>query len=205
MKVALRKQLRAARRSLSAADHRVRSALAAKRIAGLRAFRAGKRIALYLPFDRETNTADLIAAARRRHVRVFVPVVIDRRHGRLRFFPLDGPTRRGAFGIAVPRRTAHPVAAQWLNLIVVPVVGVDAEGRRLGQGGGFYDRALNFRRRRDHWTGPHLVGLAFDRQRTTSSFADTWDLRLDSLATETGLRQFPDSSPSESHNPLERS
>ena len=52
------------------------------------------------------------------------------------------------------------------NLIVVPLVGVDAEGRRLGMGGGFYDRALEFRRRRRHWTGPRLVGLAFDCQRT---------------------------------------
>jgi 5-formyltetrahydrofolate cyclo-ligase len=190
MKVALRKQLRAARRSLSAADHGIRSALAEKMIAGLPEFRAGKRVALYLPFDRETNTADLIAAARRRKVRVFVPVVIDRRHARMRFYPLEGPMRRGAFGIAVPRRTAHPVSAQWMNLIVVPVVGVDAAGRRLGQGGGFYDRALNFRRRRDRWAGPHVVGLAFDRQRTAVSFADSWDLRLDSLATETGLRQF---------------
>ena len=175
---------------MSAADHGIRSALAEKMIAGLPEFRAGKRVALYLPFDRETNTADLIAAARRRKVRVFVPVVIDRRHARMRFYPLEGPMRRGAFGIAVPRRTAHPVSAQWMNLIVVPVVGVDAAGRRLGQGGGFYDRALNFRRRRDRWAGPHVVGLAFDRQRTAVSFADSWDLRLDSLATETGLRQF---------------
>jgi len=190
MKVALRKQLRAARRSLSAAEHSARSALAAKAIAGLPNFRAGKRIALYLPFDRETDTARLIATARRHGVRVFVPVIIDRRHGRMRFYPLEGPTRRGAYGIAVPRRKGHPVAAQWFNLIVVPVVGVDAAGRRLGQGGGFYDRALHFRRRRNRWAGPHVVGLAFDNQFTHSSFADTWDLRLDALATESGLRHF---------------
>jgi 5-formyltetrahydrofolate cyclo-ligase len=190
MKVALRKQLRAARRSLSAAEHGRRSAQAAKIIAGLPLFRAGKRIALYLPFDRETDTADLIAAARRRQVRVYVPVIVDRRHGRMRFYPLEGRTRRGAFGIAIPRRTARPLPAQWLNLIVVPLVGVDAEGKRLGQGGGFYDRALNFRRRRRRWAGPHLVGLAFDDQCTAADFADPWDLSLDSLATESGLRHF---------------
>ncbi len=84
----------------------------------------------------------------------------------------------------------RPLLARSLDLIVVPLVGVDAEGRRLGMGGGFYDRALEFRRRRHHWTGPHLVGLAFDNQRTTTSFADAWDLRLDSLATESGLHHF---------------
>ena len=190
MKEKLRKQMRAQRRSLSAADHGRRSTLAAKAIAALPRFRSGKRIALYLPFDRETDTAPLIAAAARRGVRVFVPVIVDRRHGRIRFYPLDGKTRRGVFGIAVPKRAAHPTASRWLNLIVVPLVGVDAAGRRLGMGGGFYDRALQFRRPRRHWSGPHLVGLAFDCQRTESNFAEPWDVCLDSLATESGLQHY---------------
>ena len=190
MKANLRKHLRSQRRSMSAADHGRRSRLAAKALAALPAFRAGKRIALYLPFDRETDTAALIAAARRKGARIFVPVVVDRRHNRVRFYPLDGKTRRGAFGIAVPSRLARPIPARWLDLIVVPLVGVDSLGRRLGMGGGFYDRALEFRRRRGHWQGPRLVGLAFDCQRTEAGFADAWDVKLDSLATESGLRHY---------------
>lgn len=153
-------------------------------------FAAGKRVALYLPFDRETDTTELLAAARARGVRVFVPVIGDKRHGRMRFYPLQGATTPGAFGIAVPRRTAHPVAAQWLNLIVAPLVGVDRSGGRLGFGGGYYDRALAFRRRRRCWQGPHVVGFAFDCQRSDLEFVDAWDVRLDSLATESGLHQF---------------
>jgi 5-formyltetrahydrofolate cyclo-ligase len=38
--------------------------------------------------------------------------------------------------------------------------------------------------------GPHLVGLAFDLQRTHDSFAEPWDLRLDSVATESGLQRM---------------
>ena len=153
-------------------------------------FRAGKRIAVYLPFDRETATAALIAAARRRGVHVFVPVIVDRRHGRIRFHPLAGRLKRGTYGIAVPSIPAQPVAPRWLNLIVLPLVGVDAEGRRLGLGGGFYDRALEFRRHRRAWAGPRLVGLAFDCQRTGTGFAETHDVALDSLATESGLRHY---------------
>ena len=190
MKANLRKHMRAQRRSLSAADHGRRSSLAAKAVAGLPVFKAGKRVALYLPFDRETDTAALIAAARRRGVRVFVPVIVDRRHGRIRFYPLGGKTRRGVYGIAVPARTARPMPPRWLDLIVIPLVGVDAAGRRLGMGGGFYDRALEFRRRRRHWPGPRLVGLAFDCQRTESAFAEPWDVNLDSLATESGLKHY---------------
>jgi 5-formyltetrahydrofolate cyclo-ligase len=190
MKAPLRKQLRAQRRSLSAAVHEHRSRMAAKAVTALPMFAAGKRVALYLPFDRETDTAALIAAARRRGVRLFVPVIVDRRHSRIRFYPLDGKTRRGVFGIAVPSLLAQPMPARWLDLIVIPLVGVDTLGRRLGMGGGFYDRALEFRRRRRRWAGPRLVGLAFDCQRTDSEFAEPWDVSLDALATESGLHHY---------------
>jgi 5-formyltetrahydrofolate cyclo-ligase len=190
MKAKIRKHMRAQRRSLSTADHGRRSKLAAKAIAGLPMFRAGKRIAVYLPFDGETDTSELIAAARRRGARVFVPVIVDRRHGRIRFYPFDGKTRRGTFGIGVPSRLARPTPPRWLDLIVIPLVGVDGAGRRLGMGGGYYDRALEFRRHRRRWAGPHLVGLAFDCQRTDSVFAEAWDVNLDSLATESGLQHY---------------
>jgi 5-formyltetrahydrofolate cyclo-ligase len=189
-KSSLRKDLRSKRRRISAAEHHRRSRLAAKTLARLPMFKSGARVAVYLPFDRETDTAALIAAARRRKVRLFVPVVSDRRHRRLRFYPLTAKTRRGEFGIAIPARSLTPVPPRWFDGIVVPLVGIDAEGRRLGMGGGFYDRALDFRRWRRHWRGPHLVGFAFDCQRTDSGFAEPWDLRLDSLATESGLMSY---------------
>jgi 5-formyltetrahydrofolate cyclo-ligase len=191
MKSTLRKDLRAKRRALPPAEHHLRSDLAAAAIARLPAFKFGARIAVYLPFDREANTAALLRAAWRRGVRLYVPVVIDLRHRRLRFYPLTGRMRRGAFGIFVPHEHTVPVAPRWLNLIVVPLVGVDGTGRRLGMGGGFYDRALAFRRVRRDWRGPRLIGFAFDCQKTDSVFADPWDVRLDALATESGLEHFP--------------
>jgi 5-formyltetrahydrofolate cyclo-ligase len=195
MKVKLRKKLRAARRCLAPADHDLRSRLAAASIVRLAAFKSGARIALYLPFDRETDTAALVVAARRRGIRVFVPVVSDLRHRRLRFYPLTRRTRRGTFGISIPQgaphRLARSVEPRWFDLIVVPLVGVDPRGRRLGMGGGFYDRALAFRRHRSHWKGPRLVGLGFEGQRTACVFADPWDVRLDALATECGYENFP--------------
>lgn len=190
MKESLRKKLRAQRRSLSDSEHRQRSLAAAKAIMRLRMFSAGKRVALYLPFDRETDTAALIHAAQQRGVQIFVPVISNRRHCRLRFYPLKGGTSLGTFGISVPRLRVRPVSPQWLDLIVLPLVGVDYGGRRLGMGGGYYDRALAFRRRRHCWKGPHLVGLAFECQRTDSNFAEAWDVRLNSLATESGVEHF---------------
>jgi 5-formyltetrahydrofolate cyclo-ligase len=190
VKESLRKELRAQRRSLSDSDYRRHSLAAARSVMRLPMFSAGKRVALYLPFDREVDTAPLLRAARQRGVQIFVPVISDRRHRRLRFFPLTAGTMPGTFGILVPRRRQAPISAQWLDLIVVPLVGVDGTGGRLGMGGGYYDRALAFRRRRALWKGPHLVGLAFDCQRTGLKFAAPWDIQLDSLATESGTEHF---------------
>jgi 5-formyltetrahydrofolate cyclo-ligase len=186
----LRKQLRAGRRDLEPADHRRRSLQAARAILRVAQFGAGRRVAIYLPFDHEMDTAALIAAARRRGVHLYVPVVADRRHRRLRFCRLTEKTRRGTFGILVPRGIARTVAPRWLNLVIVPFVGIDAQGRRLGMGYGFYDRAMDFRRRRVHWRAPRMIGLGFDCQRTGTVHAQPWDLRLDALATESGLHRY---------------
>jgi 5-formyltetrahydrofolate cyclo-ligase len=190
-KADLRKELRAKRRAISPDEHALRSAQAAKAITRLPQFSAGRRVALTLSFDGEIATAALIAAARKRGVCIFSPVVVDRRHRIVRFYPLTAHTRRGAFGILVPRRTVYPVLPRWFDLIIVPLVGIDPAGRRLGMGGGFYDRAMAFRRLRKYWRGPRLVGFAFDCQRAESVHAQHWDLRLDALATESGLRHYP--------------
>ncbi len=187
----LRASLRAARRSLPPAEHAARSARGAKLITRLPQFASGRRIALTLSFDGEADTAPLIAAARRRGVRLYSPVIADKRHRRLRFYPLTARTRRGTYGILVPRRMLRPLAPRWFDLIVVPLVGVDPQGRRLGMGGGYYDRAMAFRRLRRHWRGPRLVGFALDCQGVESVQAQPWDVRLDDLATESGLRHYP--------------
>jgi 5-formyltetrahydrofolate cyclo-ligase len=199
MKSKLRKQLRAKRRSLPAAEHALRSRRAAAHIAALPAFRSGARVAVYLPFDGETATAALFRAARRRGVRLYVPVVVDLRHRRIRFLPFSTRTRRGVFGISVPdhgnRRAVRWLEPRWFDLIVVPLVGADRHGRRLGMGGGFYDRALAFRRHRRCWPGPRLVGFGFDCQVAESVFAEPWDVRLDALATESGIEIFSEEAP----------
>ena len=190
-KAALRTALRERRRALAPDDRAARSRLACAALLRAPALAAGSKVAVYLPVGCEIDTAPLITAARRRGVGLYVPVVVDRRRRRLEFHPLDGgPTRRGAYGIPVPPRSGRPVGTRWFDLVVVPLVGVDRDGRRLGMGGGYYDRAFAFRWTRRAWRGPRLIGLAFDCQRVASTFAEPWDLRLDALATESGLIHF---------------
>lgn len=78
-----------------------------------------------------------------------------------------------------------------MDLVLCPVVAIDALGYRLGMGGGFYDRALAFRRLRSSWRGPALIALAFDLQRVASVLPDSWDARLDGVITESGFHTYP--------------
>jgi 5-formyltetrahydrofolate cyclo-ligase len=194
MKGSLRKELRARRRALTPGEHALRSDLAASAITRLPAFRSGARVAIYLPFDREVNTRALLIAAQRRAVHIYVPVITDVAHRRMSFYPITGRTRRGTFGISVPHaapgRAHRQLGPRWFDLVVVPLVGIDRGGRRLGMGLGFYDRAFGFRSHRLHWRGPLLVGLAFECQRVESVHPKPWDLALDALATERGLVHF---------------
>lgn len=71
--------------------------------------------------------------------------------------------------------------AQDLSMIVLPLVGFDARGQRLGMGGGWYDRTLAFRL--ESPAPPLLVGAAFDEQRIDALDAAAWDVALDAVCT----------------------
>ena len=155
------------------------------------AFRRGQRIAIYLAMPGEVDPAAILRAARRAGCEIFVPHVASRRRGRMTFVPLRPGTRLrpNAYGIAEPvARAGERVRPLTLDLVLMPVVGFDRDGNRLGMGAGYYDRAL--RHRRDaarRWRRPRLVGLAFACQEVESIVPSPWDVALDAVVTERGV------------------
>jgi 5-formyltetrahydrofolate cyclo-ligase len=153
-------------------------------------FAPGKRIGLYSSLPQELGTAPLIALAKQRGCEIFLPRIVSRRAHRMEFVPLDDMTaargRVHAFGIHEPWSTAF-FSARFLDTVFVPSVGLDARGARLGHGGGFYDRALAFRRVRTHWRGPRLVGLAYSFQVVPHIPAERTDVFMDVLVTDKGI------------------
>jgi 5-formyltetrahydrofolate cyclo-ligase len=86
----------------------------------------------------------------------------------------------GEFGAWIPAEGA------WIEpeVLIVPLVGFDRRGFRLGYGGGFYDRTLELLRARR----PTLaVGFAFAAQELPEVPIEPTDQRLDAILTETGL------------------
>jgi 5-formyltetrahydrofolate cyclo-ligase len=86
------------------------------------------------------------------------------------------------FGIpepdVLPSSTLEPQA---MSLVVMPLVGFDAQGNRLGMGGGWYDRS--FALRKFAHAPPYLVGAGFDEQRVETLHAEDWDVCADAICT----------------------
>ncbi len=184
-KAALRKSLRARRKALGG-FHRF---LAMRRIES-RLERLTRRLSLtavaaYCAFDGEP---ELDGWFRRHRGHIWLPRVLP--DYRLAFHHADPPTacsrrrmpRTNRFGIiesADPRRRG----INSLDALLIPLVGFDTRGNRLGMGAGFYDRALAKRR----GLRPVAIGVAFSCQEVDALPVDPWDEPLDYIVTDRGV------------------
>ena len=77
-----------------------------------------------------------------------------------------------------------------LDLLLIPLLGFDDTGSRIGMGGGYYDRALEFTRYDQYYRRPYLIGLAHDNQKLSTIMPQDWDIPLDGIFTESGFKKF---------------
>lgn len=182
VKSELRRELRKARRSLSTRER----ADADKRICAnlhrLAAFNHARTVAAYLAFDGEPSVSQLFGDPRCAQKRFLVPVI---RADRMKFALLtaDADLRLNRFGIAEPSDRKR-VKTKTIDVVLVPLVGFDETGNRLGMGGGFYDRHFEFLRTRKHCFRPRMIGIAYELQKTETIPADSWDVPLSGIVTD---------------------
>ncbi|AIS19033.1 5-formyltetrahydrofolate cyclo-ligase [Pseudomonas rhizosphaerae] len=185
----LRRQLRAARRALTPAQQRQAAQCLYRQLAQHPLFRRARHIALYLPNDGEIDPRPLLREAQRRGKRTYLPVLSDWPRTKMVFQQVrrGEKLRPNRFGIPEPRIKRARQRTIWaLDLILLPLVGFDDEGGRLGMGGGFYDRSLAYRPRRTAWHAPVLVGLAHECQKVERLAQASWDVPLQGTVTDRG-------------------
>jgi len=181
---ALRGHFRHARLALTGFPRRFRQQRLLTALTRSDCWQQSRHIALYLPNDGEVD----LTALRRldRGKQLYLPCLRPDRS--LRFIAWTPGTilRKNRYGIGEPpivhgalRRAAE------LDLILMPLVGFDHAGNRLGMGGGFYDRTLATLKNRPG--KPWLVGAAFELQRHPGLPHAPWDIPLDYMLTERGL------------------
>jgi 5-formyltetrahydrofolate cyclo-ligase len=193
----LRRELRERRRSLSpsqrAKAHRQFARLLLHSHWTSHLLKAGRRIAVYFAYGHEADLEHVIALARRRRCTLYLPVITDFRHSRMRFvrYEVDSAMRVNRYGIAEPdARHAEIVPTRRLDVVFLPLVGFDAQGSRLGSGAGFYDRSLHHLREGRRWRKPKLIGVGYECQRVARLQPDRWDVPLDGILTECGLQRM---------------
>lgn len=187
-------------RSLLRADLKSRRAAAtpAQRIAAAQAlprqleqlpeFLVDTSIGGYWATDGELPLMALFDGLRQRGQQFHLPVV-GPLHS-LQFVPwkVGDEVVANRYGIPEPvhERTAR-IAVDALDIVLVPLLGFDRRGNRLGFGGGYYDRALEFLRDREQPASTLLVGIGYAFQEVPTIEPEPWDVKLDYIATEREL------------------
>ncbi|MBY4676903.1 5-formyltetrahydrofolate cyclo-ligase [Marinobacterium arenosum] len=183
----LRRQMRAARRALTPQQQKQAAQRLLGNLCSLSYFIRAQHIALYLPSDGEIDPRPLLERCWAMGKQTYLPILHPVRHNRLWFAPYDADTimTRNCYGIEEPDLVKAPRRPAWaLDLVLLPLVAFDADGGRMGMGGGYYDRTFAYTRRTQHMRGPTLLGLAHELQKVDSLPVASWDIPLTGIVTD---------------------
>ncbi|WP_165217853.1 5-formyltetrahydrofolate cyclo-ligase [Affinirhizobium pseudoryzae] len=161
-------------KSLELCDHGSRSI----------AVEAGTIVSGFSPIRSEADIRPLMADLKRQGARLCLPVILDKQTIIFRELVPGADLVPMGFGTFGPGPDAEELDP---DLMLVPLSAFDAQGQRIGYGGGYYDRAID----RLHKKGlfPELIGIAFDCQEVASVPVEQHDVRLHAILTESGLRR----------------
>ncbi|QQE88460.1 5-formyltetrahydrofolate cyclo-ligase [Azotobacter chroococcum] len=183
----LRRLLRERRRALAPQRQRQAARRLYRQLAQHPLFRRCRHVALYLPNDGEIDPGLLLDAAQRRGKATYLPVLNAWPATRMvfqRIHPGEA-LHLNRFRIREPRPNRARQRKIWtLDLLLMPLVGFDCEGGRLGMGGGFYDRSLAYRTRHKYCRKPALLGLAHECQKVDRLALASWDVPLEATVTD---------------------
>lgn len=177
------------RKALRDVRHAAAAATGANAALGMHVLEALERfephtVGFYWPLPGEFDARDALSRWLAQDVRrqAALPVIAMKGHALVfHAWAPDTPMRIGHHRIPEPLDTPAVLP----DLLLIPCVGFDDDGYRLGYGGGYYDRTLA------GWPGtsrPATVGIAYDACRIASLPREPHDLPLDAIVTETGER-----------------
>lgn len=177
----LRKALLTERQGLSPECWQEHSNHLCQQIVATEPFQKAQLVLAFLSFRQEPSLAALWASPEGKTKRWGIPRCVGKRlvwHA----WKVGDPLVSGAFGIQEPTQAAPIIDPAGADLILVPAVGCDRQGNRLGYGGGFYDRLLS----RDDCQAIPTLGIVFEFARLEQLPRDPWDCPLDGVCTEQG-------------------
>ena len=182
-KAALRRQLRRQRMAITPAQRRLAQAQVTRLLKPL--LRQGKNIGMYLASRSELDIATILQHALQQRCQLYAPY-IEPNQRRLWFTPYPATKQRGQHVLNILQYEGKKRRIERLDIVLMPLIGIDKRGMRLGQGGGFYDTSLSFCREQQ----PLRIGIGFAAQQCKHIPNEAHDQALDAYVCETGITAF---------------
>jgi 5-formyltetrahydrofolate cyclo-ligase len=190
LKKRLREKLLKRRDSIPPELKSCKEAAIEKKLFDLEAFNESRSILMYVSFRSEVDTRNYLDDILRSGKRLVLPVV-DARHNILKLYEVKDTSELapGYMGIPEPEiRENRRVTLKDIDLVVIPGTGFDANGNRLGYGGGYYDRLLSYESKQlaevEHIP---TIALAFEEQIGDDIPAEPHDIKVDMIITDERL------------------
>ncbi|MGV8853244.1 MAG: 5-formyltetrahydrofolate cyclo-ligase [Devosia sp.] len=182
-KAALRLQAHAARATLSSPERAEAAATVARLFFDSITLASSDVVAAYWRIRDELDCQPILVRLMDANQTVVLPVVLGPELPlEMRVWEQGASLYEAGFGTLAPSELAPQSEP---DVVIMPLLGFDSLGTRLGYGGGYYDRTLAHMNK-----SPKLIGLAFAVQELDSIPRDTHDVPLDAVITEAGVRHF---------------
>ncbi|OEU68583.1 MAG: 5-formyltetrahydrofolate cyclo-ligase [Desulfovibrio sp. S3730MH75] len=171
------------RGELSAADVKDMSGAIVSCVQSLAKWQDAQEVLLYWPIKNEVDVRPLLRDAWDQGKKLFMPCCRRDEPGIMDFGVVraEEDLLHGSFGIKEPCRSRCEFPdAVWPDIIIIPGVGFDNKGYRIGFGGGYYDRFLA----RPQKAGFLAVGVCYSFQIIDEIIAEDWDKPVHSICTD---------------------
>jgi len=145
-------------------------------------FKKASKILFYVSYDNEVFTHDMIKKCLSENKKMIVPIV-DKEKNKLVLSELVswGHLEKGAYNILEPKKKfIIETSIDKIDLIIVPGVGFDLKGNRIGHGKGFYDKLLKISKAKK-------IGLAFEWQVFDEIPTDNYDIPINMIISESRI------------------
>lgn len=182
VKSLLRRELLKKRDSIPSEVRKAKDRVITERLMSLDEIKNANVLFFFASFRSEVNTLDAIAQLLRHGKRIVLPKVDGERHVLL-LYEVKGieELTSGYMGIPEPAILAEErmIEINGVDAVIIPGAGFDAEGNRIGYGGGYYDRLLSSLTR-----GVPVVAPAYEEQIVESVPAEPHDIRANMIVTD---------------------
>lgn len=174
IKAELRREIRARLRNLTAAECAAGAERICRRVGEQDFWKRAGTVLLFAPLPDEVNIWPLLEQSLLEGKTLALPRFdpLKKSYTAVQVTRLPEELVPGAFGVREPAPQCREIPLDGIDLALIPGVGFDLRGRRLGRGGGFYDRLLaDFKGLK--------CGLALDVQIVKEIPAEAHDIRMD--------------------------